>query len=76
MDKKLTESTKISSPQNKQTYSTVSAGVVILKSNLLHITLYFEATLCITVTYYFEIKVTIIYYIRYYFYTIMHTYIR
>ena len=27
-------------------------------SNSLHIKLYFEATLCITVTYYFEIKVT------------------
>ena len=33
-------------------------GSLLLKSNLLHITLYFEATLCIIVTYYCEIKVT------------------
>ena len=40
-------------------------GSLLLKSNSLHITLYFEATLCITVTYYCEIKVTsnILYYI-------------
>ena len=40
-------------------------GSLLLKSTLLHITLYFEATLYITVTYYCEIKVTsnILYYI-------------
>ena len=32
-------------------------GLLLLKSNSLHITLYFETTLCITVTYYFEVKV-------------------
>ena len=32
-------------------------SVLLLKSNSLHITLYFEG-LCITVTYYLEIKVT------------------
>ena len=31
---------------------------LLLKSNSLHITLYFEETLCVTVTYYLEIKVT------------------
>ena len=31
---------------------------LLLNSNLLHTTLYFEAILCNTVTYYFEIKVT------------------
>ena len=30
----------------------------LLKSNLVHITLYFEESLCITVTYYLEIRVT------------------
>ena len=45
-------------------------GSLLFKSNSLRITLYFEATLCITDTYYSEIKVTS----RYYFYTIMHTY--
>ena len=33
-------------------------GSLLLKSNSLHITLYFEEGLCITVTYYLEIKVT------------------
>ena len=33
-------------------------GLLLLKSSSLHIALYFEATLCITVTYYFKIKVT------------------
>ena len=33
-------------------------GSLLLKSNSLHITLYFEESLCITVTYYLEIKVT------------------
>ena len=33
-------------------------GSLLQKSNSLHITLHFEATLCIAVTYYFEIKVT------------------
>ena len=33
-------------------------GLLLLKSNSLHITLYFEETLCITVTYYLVIKVT------------------
>jgi len=33
-------------------------GSLLLKSNSLHITLYFEETLCITVTYYLVIKVT------------------
>ena len=39
-------------------------GSLLLKSNSLHITLYFVESLCITVTYYLEIKVTSI---RYYF---------
>ena len=33
-------------------------GSLLLKSNSLHITLYFVESLCITVTYYLEIKVT------------------
>jgi len=49
---------------------------LLLKSNLLHITLYFEESLYITVTYYLEMKVTSNILIGYYFYTIMHTYIR
>ena len=36
-------------------------GSLLFKSNSLHITLYFEDDLCITVTYYLETKVTIIY---------------
>ena len=61
------------SPYRKSCYYS-ELGSLLLKSILLHITLYFEAALCITVTYYLEIKVTIvIYYITYYFYTIMHT---
>ena len=44
-------------PKKKQHACTV-LGSLLLKSNLLHITPYFEATLCITVTYYLEIKVT------------------
>ena len=35
-------------------------GSLLFKSNSLHITLYFEDDLCITVTYYLETKVTII----------------
>ena len=36
-----------------------NVGVVTFKSNSLHVTLYFEKTLCITVIYfYLEIKVT------------------
>ena len=45
-------------------------GLLLLKSNSLHITLYFEDPLFIT--YYLDIKVTSI---RYYAYTIMHTYV-
>ena len=33
-------------------------GPLLLKSNSLHIILYFEESLCIAVTYYLEIKVT------------------
>ena len=33
-------------------------GLLLLKSNSLQITLYFEEGLCITVTYYLDIKVT------------------
>ena len=35
-------------------------GSLLFKSNSLHITLYFEDDLCITVTYYLETKVTIV----------------
>ena len=41
--------------------STTVLGSLLFKSNSLHITLYFEDNLCITVTYYLETKVTIIY---------------
>ena len=36
-------------------------GSLLFKSNSLHITLYFKDDLCITVIYYLETKVTIIY---------------
>ena len=38
--------------------ASIVLGLLLLKGNSLHITLCFEATLCITVTYFFEIKVT------------------
>ena len=51
-------------------------GLLLLESNLLHITLQFEETLCTTVTYYLRDEVTsnILYEIL--LYTIMHTCIR
>ena len=42
----------------KKQHACTVLGSLLLKSNSLHITPYFEATLCITVTYYLEIKVT------------------
>ena len=39
-------------------YMHVVLGSLLLKRNSLHIALYFETTLCITITYYFEVKVT------------------
>ena len=39
-------------------YLSTVLGSLLLKSNSLHITLYFVESLCITVTYYLEIKVT------------------
>ena len=35
-----------------------SVEVITFKSNSLHITFYFEATLCVIVTYYLQIKIT------------------
>ena len=42
--------------KEKSSYAVL--GSLLLKSNSLHITLYFVENLCITVTYYLEIKVT------------------
>ena len=43
---------------SKRSAACAVLGSLLLKSNSLHIILYFEESLCITVTYYLEIKVT------------------
>ena len=45
-------------PNRKEIGVGALLGLLLLKSNSLHIILYFEESLCITVTYYLEIKVT------------------
>ena len=56
----IVQTVKARGNQNNTTMGPPVLGSLLFKTNSLHITLYFEESLYITVTYYLEIKVTII----------------